>query len=68
MTEGNAAGYTEKRKEAEQMCAQNCPRLGCVILAAGNARRFGSNKLLQCAHCQEQLCRYKFPRSPRFRG
>lgn len=28
---------------------------------------FGSNKLLQCAHCQEQLCRYKFPRSPRFR-
>ena len=28
------------------MCAQNCPRLGCVILAAGNARRFGSNKLL----------------------
>lgn len=28
------------------MCEQNCPRLGCVILAAGNARRFGSNKLL----------------------
>lgn len=28
---------------------------------------FGSNRLLQCAHCTEQLCRYKFPRSPRFR-
>ena len=28
---------------------------------------FGSNKLLQCSHCQEQLCRYKYPRSPRFR-
>lgn len=28
---------------------------------------FGSNRRLQCAHCQEQLCQYKFPRSPRFR-
>ena len=28
----------------------------------------GSNRLLQCAHCQEQLCRYKVPRSPRFRS
>lgn len=28
---------------------------------------FGSNRHLQCAHCQEQLCRYKVPRSPRFR-
>lgn len=27
---------------------------------------FGSNCLLQCGHCKEQLCRYKFPRSPRF--
>lgn len=27
---------------------------------------FGSNCLLQCAHCKEQLCRYKVPRSPRF--
>lgn len=27
----------------------------------------GSNRLLQCASCKEQLCRYKFPRSPRFR-
>ena len=27
----------------------------------------GSNQLLQCSHCQEQLCRYKYPRSPRFR-
>ena len=27
----------------------------------------GSNRLLQCARCQEQLCRYKVPRSPRFR-
>ena len=29
---------------------------------------FGSNRLLQCAHCKEQLCRYKLPRSPRFRS
>jgi len=28
---------------------------------------FGSNRHLQCAHCTEQLCRYKVPRSPRFR-
>ena len=28
---------------------------------------FGSNRLLQCTNCQEQLCRYKVPRSPRFR-
>ena len=28
---------------------------------------FGSNRQLQCAHCTEQLCRYKFPRAPRFR-
>jgi hypothetical protein len=28
---------------------------------------FGANKRLQCAHCAEQLCRYKYPRSPRFR-
>jgi len=27
----------------------------------------GSNRHLQCAHCKEQLCRYKVPRSPRFR-
>ncbi len=27
---------------------------------------FGSNCLLQCAHCKEQLCRYKVPTSPRF--
>ena len=27
---------------------------------------FGSNCLLQCGHCKEQLCRYKVPRSPRF--
>ena len=24
---------------------------------------FGSNQNLQCAHCKEQLCRYKFPRT-----
>ena len=29
---------------------------------------FGSNRSLQCAHCKEQLCRYKYPRSPRFRA
>lgn len=28
---------------------------------------FGSNRHLQCAHCTEQLCRYKVPKSPRFR-
>lgn len=28
---------------------------------------FGSNRLLQCANCKEQLCQYKFPPSPRFR-
>jgi len=28
---------------------------------------FGSNRSLQCAYCTEQLCRYKVPRSPRFR-
>ena len=27
---------------------------------------FGSNCLLQCAHCKEQLCRYKVPTSPKF--
>lgn len=29
---------------------------------------FGSNRHLQCAHCKEQLCRYKVPRSPRFQN
>lgn len=29
---------------------------------------FGSNCLLQCGSCKEQLCRYKVPRSPRFRS
>lgn len=50
--------------------------MGLVVLVVWETRFhryperfwFGSNKLLQCAHCQEQLCRYKFPRSPRFRG
>ena len=49
--------------------------MGLVVLIVWEVRYrryperfwFGSNKLLQCAHCQEQLCRYKFPRSPRFR-
>ncbi|MGI5962739.1 MAG: hypothetical protein ACOX7N_03365 [Lawsonibacter sp.] len=27
---------------------------------------FGSNQLLQCAHCKEQLCRYKFYPKSRF--
>ena len=27
---------------------------------------FGSNRLLQCSHCKEQLCRYKVPTSPKF--
>ena len=29
---------------------------------------FGSNRHLQCACCKEQLCRYKYPRSPRFQN
>lgn len=29
---------------------------------------FGSNRSLQCGSCREQLCRYKYPRSPRFRS
>lgn len=28
---------------------------------------YGSNRRLRCGSCQEQLCRYKRPRSPRFR-
>lgn len=48
---------------------------GLLVLAAWEIRfrrypeRFwsGSNRLLQCANCPEQLCRCKFPRSPRFR-
>ena len=27
---------------------------------------FGSNCLLRCGHCKEQLCRYKVPTSPKF--
>lgn len=50
--------------------------LGAVVLAVWEVRfhrhpeRFwhGSNKLLQCGGCSEQLCRYKRPRSPRFRS
>lgn len=49
--------------------------MGLVVLVVWEVRFrryperfwFGSNKLLQCAHCQEQLCRFKLPRSPRFR-
>ena len=49
--------------------------MGIVVLVVWEVRfhrypeRFwsGSNQLLQCSHCQEQLCRYKYPRSPRFR-
>lgn len=49
--------------------------MGLVVLAVWEVRFrryperfwFGSNKLLQCGHCEEQLCRYKLPRSPRFR-
>lgn len=49
--------------------------MGLAVLAVWERRyarhpeRFweGSNRLLQCARCQEQLCRYKFPRSPKFR-
>ena len=49
--------------------------MGLAVLAVWERRyarhpeRFweGSNRLLQCAHCQEQLCQYKFPRSPKFR-
>lgn len=49
--------------------------IGLVVLIVWETRYrrhperfwFGSNRLLQCAHCQEQLCRYKLPRSPKFR-
>lgn len=49
--------------------------MGLVVLVVWEVRYrryperfwFGSNKLLQCAHCEEQLCRFKLPRSPRFR-
>lgn len=49
--------------------------MGIVVLVVWEVRfhrypeRFwsGSNQLLQCSHCQEQLCRYKYPPSPRFR-
>ena len=49
--------------------------LGLAVLAVWEVRyrrhpeRFwtGSNRLLQCGRCQEQLCRFKHPRSPRFR-
>ena len=55
--------------------AQSLFWIGVVVLVFWEVRyrrhpeRFweGSNRLLQCAHCQEQLCRYKFPRSPKFR-
>ena len=55
--------------------AQSLFWLGVVVLIFWEARyrrhpeRFwsGSNRLLQCAHCQEQLCRYKLPRSLRSR-
>ena len=48
---------------------------GLLVLAVWERRYFlhperfwsGSNRLLQCAHCQEQLCRYKLPRSLRSR-
>lgn len=55
--------------------AQSLFWIGVVVLIFWEVRYrrhperfwFGSNKLLQCAHCPEQLCRYKYPRSPRFR-
>ena len=48
---------------------------GLLVLAVWERRYFlhperfwsGSNRLLPCAHCQEQLCRYKLPRSLRSR-
>ena len=49
---------------------------GILVLVVWEARyrrypeRFweGSNSSLNCASCPEHLCRYKFPRSPRFRA
>ena len=49
--------------------------MGLAVLAVWEVRyrrhpeRFwtGSNRLLQCGRCQEQLCRYKHPRTGRFR-
>ena len=48
---------------------------GILVLAVWEVRFFryperfwfGSNRRLQCAHCTEQLCRYKVPRSPMFK-
>lgn len=48
---------------------------GAVVFAVWEVRFFryperfwfGSNRRLQCAHCKEQLCRYKVPRSPMFK-
>ena len=76
---GRSATYedelTSAREQALQELEQRAARLGAdAVVWEVRFRRyperfwFGSNKLLQCAHCQEQLCRYKFPRSPRFRG
>jgi hypothetical protein len=56
--------------------AQSLFWTGVVIFAVWEVRFrrhperfwFGSNRLLQCGQCQEQLCRYKVPRSPRFRS
>ena len=56
--------------------AQSLFWIGVVVLIFWEVRYrrhperfwFGSNKLLQCAHCPEQLCRYKHPRSPHFRS
>ena len=51
--------------------AQSLFWTGVVVLVCWEVRyrrhpeRFwsGSNRNLQCAHCKEQLCRYKFPRT-----
>ena len=54
--------------------AQSLFWTGVLVLAVWEARfrrhpeRFwyGSNRMLRCSSCREQLCRFKHPRSPRF--
>ena len=60
---------------APHFYARSLVGTGVVVLVCWEVRfvrhpeRFwyGSNRRLRCGSCQEQLCRYKFPRSPRFR-
>lgn len=50
LTYGLEFGYTKAEKEVVIM------KIGCVVLAAGNARRFGSNKLHAKVDGQTLIC------------